>query len=187
MKPQHRPIIIASMLLLALTVCAAPSLAHVEGHMPDSVAEMEYRILLEFKPNKFETRVKLAFVLMNQDKLIEAEKEFKRSLVASPDNLQAHLGLSLLRLKQHKINAALEMIKKALEIEPDNPEVYLNYGLILEADNRPSEARQRYRDGLAKLTQNPGDPEIEHDRQQLENALQKVAEKLTKTAQDQVN
>lgn len=168
------------MLLLALAVSTAPALAHVEGHMPDSVAEMEYRILLEFKPNKFETRVKLAFVLMNQDKLKEAEKEFKRSLDASPGNLQAHLGLSLLRLKQHKINAALEMIKKAVAIEPDNPVVHLNYGLILEADNRPREARQMYREGLAKLARKTEDPEVAHDRQQLEKALQRIEDKLIK-------
>ncbi len=175
------------MLLIALVVSTAPSLAHVEGHMPDSVAEMEYRILLEFKPNNFETRVKLAFVLMNQDKLMEAEKEFKRSLVTSPGNLQAHLGLSLLRLKQHKISAALEMIKKALEIEPDNPSVHLNYGLILEADNRPREAQQMYKAGLVKLTGKPDYPEVEHDRQQLKNALLKVAEKLTEIDQNQAN
>ena len=168
------------MLLIAFVFSTGPVRAHVEGHMPDSVAEMEYRILLEFRPNNFETRVKLAFVLMNQDKLGEAEKEFNRSLLASPHNFQAHLGLSLLRLKQHKINAALEMIKKAVEIEPDNPAVYLNYGLILEDDNRPREARQKYRDGLAKLAQNPNAPEAQHDRQQLESALQKVADKLTK-------
>ena len=72
------------------------------------------------------------------------------------------------------------MIKKAAEIEPDNPAVHLNYGLILEADNRPREARQMYRDGLAKLAQHPKAPEAQHDRQQLENALQKIDEKLTK-------
>ena len=54
-------------LLLLAILCAVPVLAHVEGHMPDSVAEMEYRILLEFKPGDFTTRVKLAMVLMNQD------------------------------------------------------------------------------------------------------------------------
>jgi Tfp pilus assembly protein PilF len=180
MKPQHHIIINASLLLIAFFFSAFPALAHVEGHMPDSVAEMEYRILLEFRPNKFETRVKLAFVLMNQDKLEEAEEEFNRSLTASPDNLQAHLGLSLLRLKQQRTTEALEMIKKAVKIGPDNPAVYLNYGLILEADNRPREARQIYNDGLAKLTLNPEAPEAEHDRQQLENALQKVVDKLTK-------
>lgn len=170
------------MLLLGLVASTTPSLAHVEEQMPDSVAEMEYRILLEFRPHKFETRVKLAFVLMNQNKLEEAEKEFNLSLLAAPQNLQAHLGLSLLRLKQQRTTEALEIIKKAEEIEPDNPAVYLNYGLILEADNRPREARQRYRDGLAKLVRNQEDPEVEHDRQQLENALQKLEDKLTKIA-----
>lgn len=180
MEPQKLTAIIALLLLTTLVFSTVPAQAHVEGHMPDSVAEMEYRILLEFRPNKFETRIKLAFVLMNQDKLEEAEKEFNRSLAASPRNFQAHLGLSQLRLKQHRTTEALEMIKKAVEIEPDNPAVYLNYGLILEDDNRPQEARQRYRDGLAKLAQNPKAPEAQHDRQQLESALQKIEKKLTK-------
>lgn len=186
-KSQYRQIIIASVLLLTLFVSAAPACAHVESHMPDSVAEMEYRILLEFRPDNIETRVKLAHVLMNQDKLQEADKEFNRALATAPDNLPTHLGLSLLRLKQHKTAKALAIIKKAAELGPDTPTVYLNYGLILEADKRPQEARQMYKDGLAKLAKAPTASEAEHDRQQLEKALQKVTEALTGIDQDQIN
>ena len=183
MNPKKLTTFIASLLLITFVFSPVSARAHVEGHMPDSVAEMEYRILLEFKPRDLVIRVKLAIVLMNQDKLEEAEKEFKRALAASPRNMQAHMGLSLLRFKQHKTDEALVMIKKALEIDPDNPTIYLNYGLFLEADKRPQEARQMYREGLDKLTNNPKDPEATHNRQQLENALQKVEEKLTKINQ----
>lgn len=180
MNPKQLTIIIVPLLLVAFVFSPISALAHVENHMPDSVAEMEYRILLEFKPKDIGTRIKLAIVLMNQNKLAEAEKEFFHSLAASPDNLQANIGLSQLRLKRHKISDALEIIKDAIEISPDTPAVYLNYGIILETANRHQEAQLMYEEGLGKLANNPNNPEAEHDRQQLENALKKIKDKITK-------
>jgi tetratricopeptide (TPR) repeat protein len=166
--------------LLALSLAIPPAKAHVEGHMPDSVAEMEYRIVLEFKPKDFATRVKLAMVLMNQDKQAEAEKEFEKALKTDPRNLQAHLGLSLLRLKRNRIGEALLMIEKAAKIAPDSAAVCLNYGKILEADNRPGQAAKMYNKGLGQLAADSDNPDAEHDRQQLETALRNLAEKLHK-------
>ncbi|MCA1765027.1 MAG: tetratricopeptide repeat protein [Desulfobulbaceae bacterium] len=177
---KHKPFsyFAAAATLLALLIGASPTGAHVEGHMPDSVAEMEYRILLEFKPKDSVTRVKLAMVLTNLDKLAEAEKEFDRALSLDSQNLQAHIGLSILRLKQHRIDAALEMIKKAAQLAPDAPSVYLYHGRILEADHRPSEARHMYNQGLDQLAGGSENPDAEHDRQQLEKALGELEEKL---------
>jgi tetratricopeptide (TPR) repeat protein len=166
---------------LLVILCAVPALAHVEGHMPDSVAEMEYRILLEFKPRDFAIRVKLATVLMNQDKLAEAEEEFYKALGSKPRDLQAHIGLTRLKLRQNKISDALAMIMKAVDIDPDSAIVYLYYGLTLEADKRPREAMQMYRLGLSKLEDNSSDPEELHEREQLQEALGKLEASLTKS------
>jgi len=172
----------AAATLLVLLIGACPAGAHVEGHMPDSVAEMEYRILLEFKPKDSVTRVKLAMVLINLDKLAEAEEEFERALSLDPQNLQAHIGLSILRLKQHRTDAALEMIKKAAKLAPDAPAVYLYHGRILEADHRTSEARHMYNQGLEQLAGGSENPDSEHDRRQLEKALSGLEEKLNEKA-----
>ena len=180
MKLEYRKIIFPSLLLVILLFSSISAHAHVEGHMPDSVAEMEYRIFLEVKPKNFEIRVKLATVLMNQDKLAEAEKEFMRALTYSPRDLQTHIGLSQLKLKQQKINEALELIKKAKEIDRNNPSVYFNFGQILEVNKQLLEASQVYKEGLSKVAQNPKGPEAQHDKELLEEALKMVAKKLSK-------
>jgi len=177
MKSQLFASLLGSWLMIACIVGIGPAQAHVGDHMPDSVAEMEYRILLEFKPNEFATRIKLAMVLMNQNKLAEAEIEFNLALAKSPRNLSAHFGLSQLKLKQKKTAAALEIIKKALEIAPENPTVYLNYGRILEADNLPEKASQIYKIGLKKWDINHKYPEAAEDRQQLYQALRNIRNK----------
>lgn len=170
--------IITALILITVFLITTPGHSHVGNHMPDPVAEMEYRILLELKPRDFTTRVKLAIVLMNLDKLSEAESEFTRSLAASPRDLAAHIGLSQLRLKQNRVKDALLVIKKALAIDPENAAVYLNFGLILEADNQPREALGRYLTGVDKLATKPKNPENLHDRQQLDNAIKNLQDKL---------
>ena len=55
-----RVIIFTSVLLFSIITASA----HIEqGNMPDSVAEMEYRILLEFEPDNLEVRNMLGMVL----------------------------------------------------------------------------------------------------------------------------
>jgi predicted Zn-dependent protease len=166
--------------MITLVFGSRPARAHVEGHMPDSVAEMEYRILLEFKPDDYASRVKLATVLMNQEKLAEAEKEFNRVRAAAPRNLPAQLGLSRLRAKQHRTDEALKIIEKAVALAPDKPAVYLCYGAILAAANRLPEARVMYGKGLASLAAKAEDPEATDIREELEKALKELADKLTK-------
>ncbi|MDF1577446.1 MAG: tetratricopeptide repeat protein [Desulfurivibrionaceae bacterium] len=178
MKTRPLAALIVAAALLTLSLGIPSAYAHVEGHMPDSVAEMEYRILLEFKPNDFTTRVKLARVLLNQNKLAEAEREFNKAMQVDPQNIQAHIGLTVLGLKQNRTDYALEMIKKAAKLAPDEPAVYLNYGKVLEADNRPSEARDMYNQGLARPAGAPGNTAAGHDRQDLAEALRALEEKL---------
>lgn len=173
-KATHLTGLITIALLLSVALNPAPLLAHVEAEMPDSVAEMEYRILLEFKPRDSSTRVKLAKVLLNQNKLAEAEQEFNRALTTSPNNLPALLGLSQLRLKQNRTTEALALTSKAVASAPDNASVLLAYGIVLAAANRPREALAIYRQGLDKLAARGKNPDTEHEQQQLENALQKL-------------
>ena len=57
---------------ILLFSCSNPATAHVEkGTMPDSVAEMEYLILLEFEPDNFEVRIQLGMVLFRSEKYKE--------------------------------------------------------------------------------------------------------------------
>jgi len=131
--PSMKIILLSALLSFILIFGNGPVHAHVEKGMPDSVAEMEYRILLEFKPGDFASRIKLGMVLLNQNKFKEADKEFHRALTSSPENQQAYIGLSLLHLKQDQTAQALKFIKNAVSLDPENGEVYLHYGKILQS------------------------------------------------------
>jgi tetratricopeptide (TPR) repeat protein len=55
--------------------------------MPDAIAEMEYRILLEYQPDNTEARNELAMVLYRLDKLDEAFGELQRVVELNPDTV----------------------------------------------------------------------------------------------------
>ena len=57
--------------MLAVFIFSANDLqAHgPHDNMPDAIAEMEYRILLEYQPDNIEARNKLAMVLYRLDRL----------------------------------------------------------------------------------------------------------------------
>ena len=160
----------SALLALSLIFGSHPAQAHVEKSMPDAAAEMEYRILLEFRPRDFTTRIKLGLVLINLNKLKEADEEFRRALQSSPGNQQAHIGLALLRLKQKQPEKALELIKKAVALDPEQGVVYLHYGKILAATTRFEEALQIYKLGFGKLDPSPTS-EDQHHRGKFEKAI----------------
>lgn len=166
----------SALLALSLIFVSQPVQAHVEKSMSDSAAEMEYRILLEFRPRDFTTRIKLGMVLINLNKLTEADEEFRRVLKSSPDSQQAHIGVALLHLKQNQPEKALELIKKAVDLAPEQGVVYLHYGKILESAARFEEALQIYKLGLGKLDPSPTS-EDNHHRGKFEKAIQDI--KLT--------
>ena len=175
-----KTILLSSFLAFGLLFLCIPAGAHVEKSMPDSVAEMEYRILLEFKPADYRSRIKLGMVLLNQNKFREAEKEFRRALMSSPDNQQAHTGLALLHLKQNEEDKAIELIRKAVSIDPEQGIVYLHYGYILESTSRFEEAFKMYQKGLTKLDPSP-DSEDSHHRDKLNKAVKNIELKIKKS------
>jgi len=120
------------LILLAVFFCSANGLqAHVtQDNMPDAVAEMEYRILLEFQPDNIETRNKLAMVLYRLGKLDEANIELQRVLELEPDNFNALDSLGLVSFKQGKNQQALKYFKAAVRINSDDILVHYHLGLV---------------------------------------------------------
>ena len=98
--------------------------------MPDGVAEIEYRILLEFQPDNIEVLNKLAMVLYRLDKLDEALVEVQHVLELDPNNFDALDTLGLVSLKQGKTKLALEYLKSAVRINSEDPLVYYHLGLV---------------------------------------------------------
>lgn len=118
--------------MLALFIYSAPNLqAHVDqDNMPDAVAEMEYRILLEFQPDNIEVRNKLAMVLYRLDKLDEAFAELQRILILAPDNFDALDALGLVSFKQGKMVQAREYLEAAARLNNEDILVHYHLGLV---------------------------------------------------------
>lgn len=136
-------------IVLWVLLTARPSLAHIEsGSMPDPVAEMEYRILLEFKPNDIPTINKFGMVLYRLNKLKEATKEFSKVLQLDPGNFNALDAMGLIKAKQNEYDAAIKYHKAAIAIKKDDVLVYYHLGKVLEKKGLWQEALQAYRTAL---------------------------------------
>jgi len=162
---------------LLLLCCIAPAAAHIEkGSMPDSVAEMEYRILLEFEPENLEVRNQLGMVLYRLGKLDDAEKEFHYVLKKEPENFNAIDALGLVNLKRTNYQLAIDLFKKAIVINPDDMLVYYHLGQTLEQQGNIAEAAEAYRKGLSREGSAPIDQSNAEQRQAILEALKNIQE-----------
>jgi tetratricopeptide (TPR) repeat protein len=132
MKYSSHMILRSILFMLALFIFGADDLqAHVaHDNMPDAIAEIEYRILLDFQPDNIETRNKLAMVLYRLDKLDEALVELQRVLELEPNNFDALDTLGLVRFKQGETQLALEYLETAVRINSEDILVHYHLGLV---------------------------------------------------------
>jgi Flp pilus assembly protein TadD len=160
--------------LVLLLCCFRPAAAHIEkGAMPDSVAEMEYRILLEFEPENVEVRNQLGMVLYRLGKLDEAEIEFYYVLEKMAENSDAIVALGLINMQRANFQLAIDLFKKAITINPDDLFAYFHLGQALEKLGDATGAAAIYRSGLAREIKAPDKTNAEQ-RQILLDALKSM-------------
>lgn len=145
--------------------------------MPDSVAEMEYRILLEFTPRDTATRALLGMALLRLNKLAEAEKEFRKILESDAKNFEALTGLGLVLFKQKGGNAALPHLLSAIKIRPDDILIHLHLGQSLAADGQTEAARQTLATGLDLLKKQTASADKDHHLADFQAALAALPKK----------
>jgi len=172
-----------SLCLILLFFCwIAPAAAHIEkGSMPDSVAEMEYRILLEFEPENLEIRNQLGMVLYRLGKLDAAEEEFHYVLRRAPENFDAIDGLGLVNMKQAEYQLASDLFKKAITLNQEDMLVYLHLGQALEQLGDLPRAAEMYRSGLSRGVSIKETPARDEQRQALLEALKNIQEQSETT------
>lgn len=159
---------------------SAPATAHVEkGTMPDSVAEMEYRILLEFKPGNLEVRNMLGMVLYRRKKFDEAANEFDYVLKKDPENSDALTGMGRVNMQLSNYQQAAALLRKAIAIKPDDMHIYYYLGQTLEMQGNLSGAEEVYKTGLSREI--PQNEQSSGDRQELIDALKILQEHKDKT------
>jgi Tfp pilus assembly protein PilF len=144
--------------------------SHIEkGQMPDPLAIMEYRILLEFEPDNHEVRNMLGMALYRQEKYEEAELEFNFVLKADPQNFNAIDALGLVKMKQGKLDSAVDLFKKAIYIDPGDMLVYYHLGQVLELQGNTDSAARAYRTGLdQKISEEQGKWYLEQQKKLVE-------------------
>jgi tetratricopeptide (TPR) repeat protein len=176
-KNYLRVIFFTAVLLFSISTASA----HIEqGTMPDSVAEMEYRILLEFEPDNLEVRNLLGMVLYRSGKLEEAEAEFHYVLKRAPENLDAIDALGLVNIKRQNYQFAIDLFKKAIAINPDDMLVYYHLGQALELQGDFTGAAEAYRTGLAREVTGPHKKNNDENRRVLLDALKTINDKVVK-------
>jgi Flp pilus assembly protein TadD len=135
-------------LVLALVPISAD--AHPEtGFLPDAIAEVEYRMVLEINPRDIKTRNRLGIVLYRKNRLKEAEEQFALVLRQSPADFDGHDGMGLVKLKGNRLREAVDWFQRAIVLHDEDTLVHYNLGQSLEGLGRTDEARREYEKALA--------------------------------------
>ena len=148
--------------------------------MPDSVAEMEYRILLEFEPENLDVRNRLGMVLYRLGKLDEAEKEFYYVLEKMPENFDAIDALGLVQMERANYQVAIDLFKKAIAINPEHLLAYFHLGQALEHLGDLAGAGEIYRSGIARENSGSDKHNDPGQRQALLDALKSLQDRTVK-------
>lgn len=138
--------------LVLILLAGNTALAHVSSDdMPDSVAEVEYSIFLEFKPDDKVVRNKLGMVYYRLNKLEESVREFTHVLKLDPKDYDALDGMGLVKAAQQEYDAAISYHRQVIALNADDMMGYFHLGSALEKKGLPREALEAYRTSQAKF------------------------------------
>ena len=136
--------------VLALVFPTGSAIAHPEtGFLPDAIAEVEYKMVLDINPKDIKTRNRLGIVLYRKNRLKEAEAQFTMVLRQSPSDFDGHDGLGLVALKERRLADAVGWFQRAIALNGEDTLVHYNLGVALEGLGRRHEARREYEQALA--------------------------------------
>jgi Flp pilus assembly protein TadD len=114
-----RGLFIAAVAVLFYMASCGTACAHYDGELlPDSVALVEYRMVISMNPEDTVTRNKLGMVYVRQEKLDKARNEFMEILKIAPDDFDALDSLGIVSEKEGNFKEAVDWFKKAVEARP---------------------------------------------------------------------
>lgn len=171
--------------LFAVMSPARHTWAHVTDVMPDAVAEMEYRILLDFQPEKIEARNKLAMVLYRKKKFKEAEDELRTVLATEPTNFNALDGLGLVMTQTGRAEEAVKQHLAAIAANPQDVLVQYHLGQAYVALGNFPAAGQAFTQALDLASQTSTTATQASDLEAIRKALAENTQKLDQAAPPQ--
>lgn len=148
--------------LLALDPAQAPAAAAKEGLAEALVRQRAYDEALALDQN--------ARILLESNKVAEAEVQFRRALERSPGLPQALVGRGSMAAAQERYDEALSLYRKALERDPEYAEAHGGIGAVLARTGHPQEARASFQRSLAS------NPDDENVRTEYGNLLLQLGE-----------
>lgn len=130
-----------SLTLILVLIWAGGAWAHMEtDDLPDSVAIMQYRLLLYMNPDDTGPRNSLAMALYRTNELDEAEKELRHILERDPSNFDALDGLGIVLIRMEKHQEALQYLDKAVKINEQDVMVHVHLSVLYEKMMLPEKA-----------------------------------------------
>ncbi|HEY5973444.1 MAG TPA: tetratricopeptide repeat protein [Geobacteraceae bacterium] len=180
--------VVFMVLALVLALMPGSAAAHPEtGFLPDAIAEVEYKMVLEINPKDIKTRNRLGIVLYRKNRLKEAEEQFALVLRQSPSDFDGHDGMGLVKLKGKQFREAIAWFQRAIVLHDEDTLVHYNLGQSLEGGGRYDEARREYEKALAinqRLLGKEINRELESGKTGLiKSALQRLAGKPSRGQQ----
>ena len=132
----------------------------LKHHQAGEQAEAEkfYRQVLATQPDHAAAHVNLGYaqahnnlgyLLLQQDRLDEAEAALRRALETRPGYAQAYCNLAAVLGKQERLEEAAVCCLKAIAAEPNYAEAHNNLGYVLQKQGRLKEAETHFRKALA--------------------------------------
>lgn len=130
-----------SLTLILVLIWAGGAWAHMEtDDLPDSVAIMQYRLLLYMNPDDTGPRNSLAMALYRTNELDEAEKELRYILERDPSNFDALDGLGIVLIRMEKHQEAMQCLDKAVKINEQDVMVHVHLSVLYEKMMLPKKA-----------------------------------------------
>ena len=130
-----------SLTLILVLIWAGGAWAHMEtDDLPDSVAIMQYRLLLYMNPDDTGPRNSLAMALYRTNELDEAEKELRHILEQDPLNFDALDGLGIVLIRMEKHQEAMQYLDKAVKINEQDVMVHVHLSVLYEKMMLPEKA-----------------------------------------------
>lgn len=104
------------------------------------LAETELRKSLELESDNVNTLAQLGFVLLERDRITEAEAMLRRSIAISDQHFYANYDLGRLLVKSRRYGEALPILQHAAALKPNNPSVHYQLFMALSRLKRKEEA-----------------------------------------------
>ncbi|MGD0221373.1 MAG: tetratricopeptide repeat protein [Terriglobia bacterium] len=111
-------------------------------------AEQEYRAALRIDPENADLYASLAYVLIRQQRWIDAESALRSALRLDPNNDMAHNNLGVALGTKRDIDGAIAEFREALRLNPNFADAHANLGAALGIKGEVDGAIAEYREAL---------------------------------------